>query len=61
MIRRVSPETQVIVSTQSSPLLDHFQPEDVLVALEIGLPRMRRQCPHFNNWLARRERAIHPA
>lgn len=32
LIRQASKSTQVIVSTQSSLLLDHFDPEDVLVA-----------------------------
>lgn len=32
LIKMASEETQVIVSTQSPLLLDHFQPEDVLVA-----------------------------
>jgi len=32
LIKQASVETQVIVSTQSSLLLDHFEPEDVLVA-----------------------------
>lgn len=32
VVKQVSQETQVILSTQSSLLLDHFQPEDVLVA-----------------------------
>ncbi len=32
LIKMVSEKTQVIVSTQSPFLLDHFQPEDVLVA-----------------------------
>ncbi len=32
LIRQASVETQVIVSTQSSLLLDHFRPEDVLIA-----------------------------
>ena len=32
LVRQVSEQTQVILSTQSSLLLDHFQPEDVLVA-----------------------------
>jgi predicted ATPase len=32
LIRQASLKTQVIVSTQSSLLLDYFQPEDVLVA-----------------------------
>ena len=32
LIKQASAETQVIVSTQSASLLDHFEPEDVLVA-----------------------------
>lgn len=32
LIRQASVDTQVIVSTQSSLLLDHFRPDDVLVA-----------------------------
>ncbi len=32
MIRSASVETQVVVATQSPILLDHFEPEDVLVA-----------------------------
>lgn len=35
LIKLASKETQVIVSTQSSLLLDHFQPEDILVAERI--------------------------
>jgi predicted ATPase len=36
LIRHASKDTQVIVSTQSSLLLDHFDPEDVLVANRVG-------------------------
>lgn len=32
LVKQVSRKTQVVLSTQSSLLLDHFQPEDVLVA-----------------------------
>ena len=32
LVKQASRETQVILSTQSSLLLDHFEPEDVLVA-----------------------------
>ena len=32
LIRQASVQTQVIVSTQSSLLLDHFEPDDVLIA-----------------------------
>lgn len=35
LIKQASKETQVIISTQSPLLLDHFQPEDVLVANRI--------------------------
>ncbi|MBC2709448.1 MAG: AAA family ATPase [Desulfosarcina sp.] len=36
LVKQASQETQVILSTQSSLLLDHFQPEDVLVADRVG-------------------------
>lgn len=36
LIRHASKDTQVIVSTQSSLLLDHFDPDDVLVANRAG-------------------------
>lgn len=36
LIRQASQDTQVIVSTQSSLLLDHFEPDDVLVANRVG-------------------------
>jgi predicted ATPase len=36
LIRHASNSTQVIVSTQSSLLLDHFDPGDVLVANRVG-------------------------
>jgi predicted ATPase len=36
LIRHASKSTQVIISTQSSLLLDHFDPEDVLVANRVG-------------------------
>ena len=32
LMRQASVDTQVIVSTQSSLLVDHFEPEDVIVA-----------------------------
>ena len=32
LMKQASVDTQVIVATQSSLLLDHFEPEDVLVA-----------------------------
>ncbi len=36
MIRQTSAETQIIASTQSPLLLDHFDPEDVLVATRVN-------------------------
>lgn len=36
LVRQASENTQVILSTQSSLLLDHFQPEEVLVAERIN-------------------------
>jgi predicted ATPase len=43
LIKTAASKTQIIVSTQSALLLDHFQPEDVLVAdLENGSTTMRR-------------------
>jgi predicted ATPase len=37
LIKMASEKTQVIVSTQSPMLLDHFTPEDVLVADRVGV------------------------
>jgi predicted ATPase len=43
LIKQASIETQIILSTQSAPLLDHFEPEDVLVAdLVDGATQIRR-------------------
>ena len=36
MLRSASTETQIVVATQSPGLLDHFEPEDVLVAERVG-------------------------
>ena len=53
MIRQASAETQVIVSTQSSLLLDHFDPEDVLVANRVeGATTIERLDPaRLASWL----------
>jgi len=53
LVRQASVGTQVIVSTQSSLLLDHFQPEDVLVAdrLDGGTQLNRLESPHLAKWL----------
>lgn len=43
MVKQAATETQVILATQSAQLLDHFEPEDVLVAeREAGATRLRR-------------------
>ncbi len=36
LIKQASVETQIVLATQSSLLLDHFQPEDVLVANRVN-------------------------
>jgi predicted ATPase len=53
LIRQASTSNQVIVSTQSSLLLDHFQPEDVLVADRVdGGTQLRRLEPEpLAKWL----------
>jgi predicted ATPase len=53
LIRQASVDTQVIVSTQSSLLLDHFQPEDVLVAsrAEGGTLLSRLDPEKLRSWL----------
>lgn len=53
LIRQASVDTQVIVSTQSALLLDHFQPEDVLVANRIdgGTEITRLDPPQLASWL----------
>lgn len=53
LIRQASQETQVIVSTQSSLLLDHFDPEDVLVADRVdgGTKITRLDSRRLAKWL----------
>lgn len=53
MIKSAATETQVIMSTQSSLLLDHFEPEDILVAeLEDGATTLRRlHSNDLTDWL----------
>lgn len=53
LIRQASVKTQVIVSTQSSLLLDHFRPEDVLVAdrIEGGTTITRTDPARLAAWL----------
>jgi predicted ATPase len=53
MIQSASVDTQVIISTQSSLLLDCFEPEDVLVAeLQSGATTLRRlQSSELAVWL----------
>jgi predicted ATPase len=53
LIRQASENTQVIVSTQSSLLLDHFDPEDVLVANRVdgGTQITRLEPSQLKKWL----------
>ena len=53
LIRQASVMTQVIVSTQSSLLLDHFNPEDVLVADRVngGTELTRLNSAQLAKWL----------
>ena len=53
LVRQASVETQVIVSTQSSLLLDHFDPEEVLIANRVeGGTRLTRLNPEqLGKWL----------
>lgn len=53
LIKQASVETQVIVSTQSAELLDHFEPEDILVAERVdGGTQLRRLDPEpLKEWL----------
>jgi predicted ATPase len=53
LIQHASTKTQVIISTQSSLLLDHFKPEDVLVAnrVEAGTQISRLVPTDLSDWL----------
>jgi len=53
LIKQCSKATQVIVSTQSPLLLDHFQPEDVLVAdlVQAATVLTRLQSATLDAWL----------
>lgn len=53
LIKQASLKTQVIVSTQSPLLLDHFQPEDVLVADRVdgGTQFTRLESQKLSGWL----------
>lgn len=53
LVRQASVKTQVVVSTQSSLLLDHFEPNDVLVANRVndGTELTRLESPQLAKWL----------
>lgn len=53
LVKQASQKTQVILSTQSSLLLDHFQPEDVLVAdrVEGSTQFTRLESEKLASWL----------
>jgi predicted ATPase len=53
LIKQASTDTQVIVSTQSSLLIDHFEPDDVLVAERVngGTQLRRLEKDKLSAWL----------
>ena len=53
MLRSASHETQIVAATQSPTLLDHFEPEDVLVAERVaGETRLNRlEAEPLREWL----------
>ncbi len=53
LIKQVSVDTQIVVATQSSLLLDHFEPEDVLVTerVEGATQFTRLDGEKLKNWL----------
>jgi predicted ATPase len=53
LVRHASAQTQVVLSTQSPQLLDHFDPKDVLVAdrMEGGTQLTRLQSGQLAAWL----------
>ena len=53
LVKQAAVTTQVIISTQSPLLLDHFQPEDVLVAdrVDSGTQLKRLDSSKLDNWL----------
>jgi predicted ATPase len=53
LIKQASLKTQVILSTQSALLLDHFQPEDVLIADRVGASTRlaRLEAKPLEEWL----------
>ena len=53
LVEQASVETQVVLATQSTPLLDHFRPEDVLVADRVdgGTQLTRLDAAALEEWL----------
>lgn len=53
LVKQISAETQVILSTQSPLLLDHFQPEDLLIAARVdgGTKFTRLDSASLQTWL----------
>jgi len=53
LVKRVAVKTQVILSTQSPRFLDHFEPEDVLVADRVdgGTQFTRLESAKLESWL----------
>jgi len=53
LVKQAAAESQIILSTQSTLLLDHFDPDDVLVAERVdGSTQLRRlELPRLEAWL----------
>jgi len=53
LVKQASVKTQVIISTQSPQLLDHFEPEDVLIADRVngGTQLSRLDAGKLESWL----------
>ena len=54
LVKQASVETQIILATQSPILLDHFDPDDVLVADRVdgGTQFTRLKSDQLDEWLA---------
>ena len=53
LVKQASVDTQVVLATQSTPLLDHFRPEDVVVAdrVDEGTQLKRLDGADLEEWL----------
>ena len=53
LVKQAAAETQIVLATQSSLLLDHFSPEDVLVANRVNRSTefTRLEAEELREWL----------